>query len=352
MKSVRFVLTVIATVLSLCSCGDKHITVDCIWNENYSAFPSITEYQGKYYVAFREASSHIFDKNGNAEGKARVLVSRNGRKWKSVALLEKPGTDLRDPKLSVTPDGRLMLTMGGSVYVNKELVSYYPQVAFSADGVNFSNPEPVVFDESISDNREWIWRLTWHEGVGYGVTYGDHFTLVKTADGIHYERVTELDLDRGLFPGESTVRFTPEGKMLMMVRCENGDAMGRWGESLPPYTEWKWRKMDLHLGGPDFILLDNGMVVAGSRYYFPNNCKTMLLVGNQKGDFEERYLFPSGGDTSYPGFIDVGDELWMVYYSRHETENRGTDGTVYDFDPEDRPAQASIYLARIPKEIL
>lgn len=78
----------------------------------------------------------------------------------------------------------------------------------------------------------------------------------------------------------------------------------------------------------------------------------MLLVGNQKGDFEERYLFPSGGDTSYPGFIDVGDELWMVYYSRHETENRGNDGTVYDFDPEDRPAQSSIYLARIPKEIL
>ena len=111
--------------------------------------PSITEFQGKYYVAFREARSHVFDENGKAEGKVRVLVSRNGKRWKSVAL--------RDPKLR----------------------------------------------------------------------------------------------------------------------------------------------------------------------------------------------FPSGGDTSYPGFIEVGDELWMVYYSRHETPKRGADGTVYDSS-----ANASIYLSRIPKSVL
>ena len=348
-KSFLHASLLLSVLLSFASCSTlKNIETERIWDRDYSAFPSITEFQGKYYVAFREAHSHVFDENGKAEGKARVLVSRNGKRWKSVALLEKEGVDLRDPKLSVTPDGRLMLTLGGSVYKDWTLVSYHPQVAFSSDGKNFSKPEPVVFDDSITDEREWIWRLTWKDGVGYGVTYGDHFALVRTTDGVNYERVTELDIDRKLAPGESTIRFAPDGRMLMMVRCEGGDAMGMWGVSEAPFTDWKWRKMDLHLGGPDFIVLDNGMVVAGSRYYFPKGrCKTIMLVGNLDGDFEERYIFPSGGDTSYPGFIEVGDELWMVYYSRHETPNRGADGTVYDSS-----ANASIYLSRIPKSVL
>ena len=39
---------------------------------------------------------------------------------------------------------------------------------------------------------------------------------------------------------------------------------------------------------------------------------------------------PSGGDTSYPGLLVVGDKLWVSYYSTHETP------------------KASIYLAKIP----
>ena len=140
----------------------------------------------------------------------------------------------------------------------------------------------------------------------------------------------------------------------MMVRCEGGDSMGRWGVSEAPYTDWTWTEMDFHLGGPDFIVLENGMVVVGSRYHFPNwKCRTMVLTGNMDGDFEERWLMPSGGDTSYPGFLDHGDELWMVYYSCHETANGGSHGTIYDFDPDaDDAPRASIYLARIPKSLL
>lgn len=348
----KFILSIVLVVATGC-CADN-IEVSRIWDENYSAFPSIVEFQGKYYVAFREASSHIFDENGNADGKARILVSNNGRRWKSVALIEKPGTDLRDPKLSVTPDGRLMVTLGGSLYKDRELVSFFPHVAFSNDGCTFSAPEKVCFDSSITDEREWIWRLTWHEGVGYGVSYGEHFALVKTTDGVNYQTVCELNLDRALSPGESTIRFASDGRMYMMVRCESGDSHGRWGVSEAPYTDWKWGEMDFHLGGPDFIILDDGRVVAGSRYHFPRGkCRTMVLTGDLDGNFEERWLLPSGGDTSYPGFLDRGNELWMVYYSCHETADGGSHGTIYDFDPSaDKAPRASIYLARIPKKLL
>ena len=47
-------------------------------------------------------------------------------------------------------------------------------------------------------------------------------------------------------------------------------------------------------------------------------------------------ILPSGGDNSYPGFLRVGDELWVVYYSSHE------------LTWEDGRPRAGIYLARVP----
>ena len=94
---------------------EDSVRVERIWDRGYSAFPSIVRYKGAMYVSFREGVSHIFDENGIAAGRTRILRSRNGRRWKSVALLSKEGYDLRDPKLSVTPDGRLMVIQGGSV---------------------------------------------------------------------------------------------------------------------------------------------------------------------------------------------------------------------------------------------
>jgi hypothetical protein len=42
---------------------------------------------------------------------------------------------LRDPKLSVTPDGRLMVVLGGSLYEGEKLVSYQSRVLLEMDGV-------------------------------------------------------------------------------------------------------------------------------------------------------------------------------------------------------------------------
>ena len=90
---------------------EDSVRVERIWDRGYSAFPSIVRYKGAMYVSFREGVSHIFDENGIAAGRTRILRSRNGRRWKSVALLSKEGYDLRDPKLSVTPDGNYLNTV-------------------------------------------------------------------------------------------------------------------------------------------------------------------------------------------------------------------------------------------------
>ena len=157
--------------------------------------------------------------------------------------------------------------------------------------------------------------------------------LVSTKDGIHYDLVATLPVDG--FPNETTLRMLPDGRMAMLVRRDKGDAMGYWGVSEAPFTDWKFKRMEFRVGGPDFLPLDDGNIILGSRsYYIPSRNKTALYRGSADGDFQEVLLLPSGGDTSYTGLMVEGDTLWVSYYSSHETPN------------------ASVYLARIPLSVL
>lgn len=311
---------------------DINIRVNRIWsNGEYCSFASLIKFKGKYYVSFRESDTHQIFKEENRCGKSRILVSDDGEAWRSVALLGKEGYDLRDPKLSITPDGRLMVLMGGSVYKDLKLVNMYPQVSFSSDGEHFSDLQPVHFEKGISKENEWIWRVTWHEGVGYGVSYGSGLMLVKTTDGINYSLVSRLDMPGR--PGESTVRFLSDGTMAIMVRRDGDSRNGAWGLSKPPYTQWQWNDMDVPLGGPDFMMTSDTTMIVASRSLYSTE-KTMLFKGDNRGKLEEVCILPSGGDdNSYTGMIVEGDELWVVYYSKHEGP------------------KASIYMARVPMSL-
>jgi len=311
------------------------VSVQKIWdNGSHTAFTSLIEFKGKYYCSFREGFGHVFNKEGKAEGKIRILASADGDTWESVALMHKPEFDLRDPKLSITPDGRLMVMIGGSVYKEKKLEAQIPHVSFSEDGKNFTEPVPVKFKDNIGVNFDWLWRVTWNGTLGYVVDYSKKdnvqlLSLLKTKDGTLYEFVSELNVPD--FPNETTIRFLPDETMLLMVRREKGDKGTYWGISKPPYTEWTWTNLNVFVGGPDFIILEDGRIIAGGRsLYLPKSPKTVLYLGDKEGHFEERFVLPSGGDNSYPGMIVVGDQLWVSYYSTHETP------------------KASIYLAKLP----
>ena len=309
-----------------------------IWdNGMHNAFTSIEKFKGEYYITFREGETHIFDSQGNAEGKIRILHSKDGQKWEALPAIGKEGYDLRDPKFSITPDGRLMVIIGGSIYRNKELVGSQPHVMFSSDGRTFTEPQPVNVDPNYRTERDWLLRVTWHGGVGYSVSYGRNeqgqtpLYLYSTTDGINYKHITSFNIDN--FPNEATIRFLNDGRMAIMVRREQGDRECMWGVSAAPYTEWEWKKMGTFLGGPDFIVLDDEHIVAGGRTLLGYDAKTSLFVGTKDGKFEQTVILPSGGDTSYPGFVVVGDELWVSYYSMHDSKN------------------ASIHLAKIPLKV-
>ena len=302
------------------------VTVDKIWDAGtHAAFTSLIKYQGAYYCTFREGYSHIFDERGEAEGQVRILKSTDGNIWESVACFGVEGIDLRDPKLSEMPDGRLMVTIGGSVYREQKLVRATPMVSFSTDGLHFTTPQPIEIEEQARSSSDWVWRVTWHEGVGYGVCYAGsqypYINLLRTTDGIHYALVKKIELDG--FPNETTLRFLPDGRMLMMVRRDQGDCQGYWGVSTAPYTEWQLQPMGFRIGGPDFVAIDEDHLIVGTRTYFNlPHAKTALFRGTIQGDWEEVYVLPSDGDTSYPGILIEGDEVWVSYYSSNGIPNK------------------------------
>jgi len=323
------------------------IVVTKIWDKApHNAFTDLIRWNGRFYCTFREGERHVFGE----DGKIRIIRSKDGNTWDSVALIEQDGVDLRDPKLSITPDGRLMILMGGSDYDGTVLKGRLSRVAFLNSGEkNLTTSSPVVIDKSIATKNDWLWRVVWHDGVGYGVLYQPFYPpdskkrgairsldghpwqlhLVKTTDGVHYDGLKSFHLAGK--PGEATPLFLTDGRMMIVVRNDQSMDLGF---SSAPYTDWQWKKKELWLGGPDLIQLPDETIVLGTRAYEEDEQgkdirHTVVGTLSLDGEFGERVRLPSGSDTSYPGMVLYQGQLWVTYYSNHEK-------------------RASIYLAKIP----
>lgn len=305
-----------------------------IWDEgDHNAFTDIIRYNDKFYCTFREGSGHVPGEE-DVDGTTRILVSDNGEKWESVALLKTEGIDLRDPKLSITPDNRLMVIIGGSDYDKHKLNGRNPYVSFSSDGINFTDPQRIVIDPEIDSGFDWVWRVTWHEGVGYAVDYQydgtNRIYVVKTLDGIHYEKVSELFVSGR--PNEATVQFSPSGEMFIYLRREEHGKEGLLLRSTYPFKEYSWTNLEHRVGGPNFMFLPNTQnLILGTRLYYDSGAEAGLFLSDYHGNQKLIVNFPSGGDTSYPGLLWYDGYLWVSYYSSHE-------------------GKTSIYLAKIKQE--
>ena len=167
----------------------------CIWDQGKdNDFTDLVRHNGRWLLVFREGTDHISE-----DGRIRVLTSPDGHEWTSAALLEYVDSsgrqhDLRDPKICVAPDGRLMLNT--VVWLRPDVAGKTHQslAYFSADGQAWGRPH------EIGEPNVWIWRATWHRGVCYGMGYRKTFQstcrqiktflrLYRSTDGIDWQVV-------------------------------------------------------------------------------------------------------------------------------------------------------------------
>ncbi len=294
-----------------------------IWDKaKHNAFTDLLRHKNRWYCVFREGTAHV-----SPDGALRVIVSDDGETWESLALITSAEYDLRDAKLTTTPDGRLMLN--GAGMIADADVRYYSMVWFSSD-----DGRTWTKGRQIGDPGFWLWRTQWHDDMAYSMGYSTDrertqrkLRLYRSKDGGKFETLVEqLSAPAGC--GEDTILFMKDQSALCLLRHETGDRMAQLGTASQPYTNWKWRDLNLRIGGPNMIQLPDGRILAATRLYRGGARTSLSWLDPDNGKLTEVLKLPSGGDTSYAGLVLHEGLLWVSYYSSHE-------------------AKTSIYLAKV-----
>ncbi|MBN2294921.1 MAG: exo-alpha-sialidase [Pirellulales bacterium] len=304
------------------------LNVEKVWGKApHNAFTDLVRFKDKWYMTFREAKCHMYDAPA---GDIRVLTSKDGETWESAALI-KYGTeddDLRDSKLSVTPDGKLMMVCALAPKENHRTRQSYAYL--SSDGVHWEGPH------KIGEFDWWMWRVVWSpDGTAYGLGYGCEgesknsiLRLYRSKDGIDFEtflpRMTPQDR-----VNEAGMIFRPDGSAVVLIRRDGKGATNAIvGTSEGDLSKWTFKELKQRIGGPQILEVPGGHILASGRLYDGKVRTSVGLLEPEKGKFTELLKLPSGGDTSYPGMVFHGGILWVSYYSSHE-------------------GKTSIYLAKI-----
>jgi len=291
----------------------KLIEVKKIWDKApHNAFTDLIRFKGEWFCTFREARNHW---GPGAHGKIRIITSSDGNDWHSVSLLEQEG-DLRDPKLSITPENKLMLLcfrrFNPSRYPDQHEQTF---AFFSSDGREWSEPFAVGYPD------RWLWRVTWHNGRAYGISkFGvegkkpfsrpHRGRLLVSDDGMIFKPYTDTG-----YGDESTLRFADDGTAYCLKRM---DGNGLLGIAHAPYKDWTWKDIGYRIGGPNLIIFPDGRLLAAGRLYESETRTSLCWLDPESGNLSEALQLPSGGDTSYPGLVLHEGLLWVSYYSSHE----------------------------------
>ena len=327
-----------------------------IWDGAYdNSFTGMVRFKGKWYICLREAlkiSSRGIIRSHSVigDGKARVIRSDgvgesiNDWQWKSVAYLdyEAPSHDnwdVRDPQLTITPDGRLMLNGAAApLDAPKERQSL---VWFSKDGIDWSDGP-----HKIGEYNWWMWSVAWHpDGSLYGIAYGDcsscrtgtldflttrlyHSAFrAKTKSGLDFKvHVKKLTSEST----EPTLVFRRDGLAVSLVRnnksWKTGDYSHLIGVAKGDYTDWTFHKRTgVIVGGPSLIELPDGVIIAATRVinksgHLPRGARTRLCwIDPDAREMVQLLTLPGGrpgeGGTGYPGIVWHDGHLWVSYYS-------------------------------------
>ncbi len=313
---MKSVLSLILVVLAVASIGaDERIElvrVQKIWDQApHNAFTDLVRFQDRWFCVFREGQGHV-----SPDGALRVITSVDGRTWESAALITSSDSDLRDAKITVTPDGRLMLA--GAEAINDPATHRHQSLVwFSDDGRTWSEAHEV------GDRDNWLWRITWHQGRAYGFGYGCRndnrgLRFFTSSDGRSFDTLIEQVPVEGTYPNETSLVFLPDDSAYCLLRQDGQPNSGYLGRSCPPYTQWTWKKLGVRIGGPHMVRLDDGRFVAAVRLYDSPVRTSLCWVDPEAGTLTEFLKLPSGGDTSYAGLVLHDGLLWVSYYSSHE----------------------------------
>lgn len=315
-------------------------------------FPYLIRFRGDWYCAFREGQIH----SGHPSGTGRIIRSTDGHTWEEAASFTWDGGDVRDPRLSVTAENRLMVH-SSIAFVTKEpdAQGQFRQIKphekdgaeadgvfrqsvtwLSADGTNWSGAYACP-----TGINNWRWDVIWHNGMGYSVGYAGRDargTLYRTRDGKTWRTLLADFFPEGKGT-ETALAFDTKDTAYALVRYNAAETYLGIGKP-PYYQDWTWKQLradvgdgpqatedlfQVHFGGPLLRWLSNGRLLAAGRVrgtgeshrVEPNDPEgredgrvTLFWVDVEKAVLTK---FADFDGTSYPGVVEYENKLWVSY---------------------------------------
>lgn len=298
-------------------------------NGEHNAFTDLAHFRDRYYLTFRSCpDGHMVHPTSSII----IMVSDNLRSWKQVHRFRVAKRDTRDPHFLVFND-RLFVYSGtwfsGDTTLPRseyDLNKHLGYAAWSDDGKTWNSP--IMLEGTYG---HYIWRASTFDGKAYLCGRRKHqfddrprgegpnveSAMLESTDGLIWKTRTLFQTTRG---DETAFRFNPDGDILAIGRRGSGKAQIL--RSSRPYDAWDRRDLDRYIGGPLLARWGDRWLVGG-RKNSERGAKTSMcwLVGDRLHEFAE---LPSGGDNSYPGFLELSPKhAVMSWYSSHEKDDAG-----------------------------
>lgn len=333
-RTVAFLSLLLVGVVPACAEEAPRVEVTNVrrvfHNGEHNAFTDLTEFNERYYLTFRSCpDGHMVHPTASII----IMVSDDLQSWEQVHRFRVAKRDTRDPHFLVFKDRLFVYTgtwFSGETTIpiaDYDVNLHLGYAAWSDDGESWTSP--VMLEGTFG---HYIWKANTFDGRAY--LCGRRkigFDVKPRGEGPEMESLM-LESDDGLTWRKRAVFQEKDGDETAFLFESDGQviAIGRRGSdkaqllrSSPPYSEWDRVELDRYIGGPLLTRWGDRFVVGGRNTLNTDGPKTAMywLVGDELRQFAE---LPSGGDTSYPGFIALDDRrAVMSWYSTHERDENG-----------------------------
>lgn len=297
-------------------------------NGEHNAFTDLCRFQGWLYLTFRSCpDGHMVHPTASV----LVLRSRDGQQWEQVHRFRVELRDTRDPHFLVFR-GKLLVYTGtwysGKTTIPREdydLNKHLGYAAWTDDGTTWHSP--IMLEGTFG---HYIWRAASLGDKAYlcgrrkpqfeisarGEPATVESLMLESDDGLIWRKRAVFQETAG---DETAFLFEPDGSVLGIGRHGTGKE-AQLLRSRPPYTSWERKSLDRPIGGPLLTKWGDRYLVGGRKHTSDRGAKTSLywLTDDRLVEIAE---FPSGGDNSYPGFVELAkDRALFSYYSSHERD--------------------------------
>jgi len=301
-------------------------------NGEHNAFTDLCRFQGHLYLTFRSCpDGHMVHPTASII----ILRSRDdGTNWESVHRFSVKDRDTRDPHFLVFRNRLFVYTgtwFSGPTTINPadyDLNKHLGFAAWSDDGMTWNSP--IMLEGTFG---HYIWRAAAFGNKAYlcgrrkpGFEIGPRgegekiqSLMLESDDGLIWKKRAYFQETAG---DETAFLFEKDGSVLGVGR-HGGGKSAQLLRSKPPYTEWERKDLGRSIGGPLLVKWGDRIIVGGRKATPEKGPKTSLywLVEDELKEFAE---LPSGGDNSYPGFVELSPKRALVsWYSSHKRDSAG-----------------------------